>query len=46
MISLPNWAHNSGKKKKPKGCCKGVLKARKQSLQALKNKLQSKGEVK
>ena len=40
MISVPNWAHNSGKKKKPKGCCKGVIKARRQVLQNLKNKLQ------
>jgi hypothetical protein len=41
MAATPNWVHNSGKKKKTKGCCKGVLKARKQALQALKNKLQT-----
>ena len=40
MISVPNWAHNSGKKKKQKGCCKGVIKARRQVLQNLKAKLQ------
>ena len=35
----PNWQHNSGKKFKTKGTCKGVLKARKQSLKSLKRKL-------
>ena len=45
MISLPNWVHNSGKKRKPKGCCKGVIKARKQALRALKVKLAANSKV-
>jgi hypothetical protein len=45
MISLPNWVHNSGKKKKTKGCCKGVIKARKQALVALKKKLAANSNV-
>jgi hypothetical protein len=45
MISLPNWVHNSGKKRKPKGCCKGVIKARKQALRALKVKLAANSNV-
>ena len=35
----PNWQHNSGKDKKTKGTCKGVLKAKKQALKSLKLKL-------
>jgi hypothetical protein len=35
----PNWQYNSGKNKKTKGTCKGILKGRKQSLKALKLKL-------
>lgn len=35
----PNWMHNSGKSKKRRGVAKGVLKSRKQALQALKRKL-------
>jgi hypothetical protein len=34
----PNWIHNSGKKKNPKGVSKGRIKARKQVLQHLKEK--------
>jgi len=34
----PNWQHHSNKDKKGKGCCKGRLKARKQSLEALKRR--------
>ncbi len=34
----PNWIHNSGKKKNPKGVSKGHIKARKQVLQHLKEK--------
>lgn len=39
-MKLPNWQKNSGKKKSTKGTCKGVLRARKQSLKSLKAKLQ------
>ena len=39
-MTTPNWVHNSGKDKKTKGTCKGVLKSRKQSLRSLKLKLQ------
>ena len=35
----PNWMKNSGKAKKGKGTCKGIIKARKQALKALKAKL-------
>ena len=38
-MATPNWQHNSGKAKKGKGVCKGVIKARKQALQSLKAKL-------
>ena len=38
----PNWKKNSGKIKVTKGTCKGVLRARKQSLKALKLKLHNK----
>lgn len=37
-MNYPNWKHNSGKQKKSKGICKSKLKARKQSLNVLKNK--------
>lgn len=37
----PNWQYNSGKSKKGRGTCKGQLKARKQSLKALKTKFQN-----
>ena len=40
-MKIPNWQKNSGKQKKARGVGKGVLKARKQALQALKNKLTS-----
>ena len=35
----PNWMKNSGKAKKRKGMCKGIIKAKKQALKALKAKL-------
>ena len=38
-MTTPNWQKNSGKSKKTKGTCKGVIKARKQALKALKLKL-------
>ena len=44
-MTLPNWVHNSGKKRKPKGCGKGVIKARKQALVALKKKLGANSKV-
>ena len=37
-MTTPNWQHHSHKPKKTKGMCKGQLKARKQSLKALKAK--------
>jgi hypothetical protein len=39
MKNVPNWVHNSGKNKRTKGCSKGKLKARKQALKALLNKI-------
>jgi hypothetical protein len=38
----PNWQKNSGKQKKSRGVCKGIIQARKQALRALKNKLEAK----
>ena len=38
-MNTPNWQKNSGKNKKAKGMCKGVLRARKQALRALKKRL-------
>jgi len=37
-MTTPNWIHNSGKNKNPKGVSKGRIKARKQVLQHLKSK--------
>ena len=37
---VSNWQHNSGKDKKGKGTCKAQLKARKQALKALLNKME------
>ena len=37
-MTTPNWIHNSGKNKNPKGVSKGRIKARKQVLQHLKEK--------
>jgi hypothetical protein len=37
-MHAPNWQHNSGKKKNPKGISKGKIKARKQVLEGLKKK--------
>ncbi len=39
MTSTPNWMHHSSKSKKTKGMCKAKLKARRQSLKALRQKL-------
>ncbi len=38
---MPNWQHNSGKNKKGRGISKGVIRARKQALKALKLKLEN-----
>ncbi len=38
----PNWMKNSGKQKKGRGVNKGIIRARKQALRALKNKLEVK----
>ena len=38
-MNTPNWKHNSGKAKKGKGVCKGVLRARRQSLKALRRRI-------
>ena len=40
-MNIPNYIHNSGKNKKGRGVSKGVIKARKQALKALKMKLAS-----
>ncbi len=37
----PNWKHNSGKDKKAKGTCKARLKARRQALKCLINKMEA-----
>ena len=39
MEKVPNWLHNSGKRKRTKGLCKGQVRARKQSLNSLKKQL-------
>jgi hypothetical protein len=41
-MNTPNWMKNSGKDKKGKGTCKARLKARRQSLKCLINKMESK----
>ncbi len=41
-MNVPNWNHNSGKERKGKGCGKGVMRARKMALKALKAKLNKK----
>ena len=38
-MNVPNWQKHSNKGKKTKGMCKGQLKARRQSLKALKLQL-------
>ena len=38
-MRVPNWVKNSGKNKKGRGVAKGVIKARKQALKALLNKI-------
>jgi len=42
-MNTPNWKHNSGKSKKGRGVGKGVIKARRQALKALKIKMSRKG---
>jgi hypothetical protein len=42
MANTPNWQKNSGKPKKTKGISKSTLKARKQALKALLNKINNK----
>ena len=42
-MNVPNRLHNSGKQKKGRGTCNGRLKARKQSLEALKARFANKG---
>jgi hypothetical protein len=37
-MTTPNWQHNSGKDKNPRGVSKGKIKARKQVLKCLKEK--------
>ena len=37
----PNWMHHSKKDKKTKGTCKARLKARKQALKCLINKMEA-----
>ena len=41
-MNVPNWQKNSGKNKKGRGVAKGVIKARKQALKALLNKMETK----
>jgi hypothetical protein len=38
-MNTPNWQKHSKKAKKTRGTCKAVLKARKQSLKALKARI-------
>ncbi|AEC53163.1 hypothetical protein SCRM01_217 [Synechococcus phage S-CRM01] len=38
-MKVPNWQKHSNKQKSTKGTCKGVIRARKQALKALKLKL-------
>ena len=35
----PNWKHHSGKDKKARGVCKARLKARRQALKCLVNRM-------
>ena len=44
-MTIPNWQKNSGKSKKTRGTCKGVIKARKQVLKSLKLQLKVNGKV-
>jgi hypothetical protein len=37
-MTTPNWQHNSGKNKNPRGISKGKIKSRKQVLQHIKSK--------
>ena len=39
MSTTPNWMKNSGKAKKGRGVAKGVIRARRQALKALKAKI-------
>ena len=38
-MNTPNWIKNSGKAKKGRGVAKGVIKARRQALKALRAKI-------
>ena len=39
IMNTPNWQKHSKKDKKGRGTCKGKIRARKQSLNALKRQL-------
>lgn len=39
-MNTPNWMKHSKKDKKGRGVSKGVIRARKQALKALRNKLE------
>ena len=39
-MRVPNWVKHSKKDKKGRGVAKGVIKARKQALKALLNKME------
>ena len=41
MANTPNWQHHSRKPLKGRGTCKGALRARRQALNALLNKLKA-----
>ncbi len=38
-MKVPNWQKNSGKDKKARGVCKARLKARRQALKCLVNRM-------
>jgi len=38
-MNTPNWIKNSGKNKKGRGVAKGVIRARRQALKALRAKI-------
>ena len=42
-MNTPNWVKNSGKSKKSRGVSKGLIKARRQALKALKVKISRMG---
>ena len=39
-MNVSNWMHHSKKDKKGRGVSKGIIRARKQALKALKRKLE------